>query len=250
MARDFDGVTDRIDWANIWDPGGRAQTIAFWAFTDDLATGQYYFMTHESAATGIGGVLVQTAGTERFGVNARHVTADTTRTSANNANESGKWLHWTVTYAGGTAATDIRIYKGGVETTYTDSNNGVGAARAGAGEHSIGGRIFDNNRNLDGRIAEPANWDRVLDVGEIAGLANRLSPLFYLRGLRFYPKWGMLRETPHNYITGETATLDGTTVIQHPPIILPAAPYIITAPAVAVVVPKLRVVRSGLVWAG
>ena len=238
MARDFNGSTDRIDWNNIWASGGVAQTISCWVYPDVITAAQYLHMVHESAATGVGGLLFWIDNGEATGgaikATGRFATTDAARASNDSSIAAGSWQHLLVTWDGSTIATNIHIYVDGVEVGYFATNNGSGAARAGGGEQSVGGRIFDNNRNFNGRIAEVAHWDRVLAAGEIAMQAGGYSPAFIPRGLRSYPD---LIRNQRDRVSGQAGTLDGTTVLVHdiPGLKYPVAPSLVTAPVAAAV---------------
>ena len=84
----------------------------------------------------------------------------------------------------------------------------------------MGGRTQDDNRCLNGRLAEIGVWNRALDAGEIALLSQGISPLTILRGLKFYaPLLG--QSTELNYLGAPASTMDGSTVIAHPRVTYP-----------------------------
>ena len=125
------------------------------------------------------------------------------------------------TWSGTLAGTAFNIYVDGSEPSYNSTFDGSGSQIAPTGTWSAGGYVHDDAANLPGRIAELAYWNRVLSVAEISSLAAGYSPLFILNGLVFYPKDGLARDTPNDYISGNAATLDGSTVTEHPRIIRP-----------------------------
>jgi len=84
------------------------------------------------------------------------------------------------------------------------------------GTWSLGGRIYDDNRNLNAGLAEVGWWNRQLNAGEWAALARGQSPLGLQNGLVFYPP---LIRSPNDWVAGRTGTLDGTSVVTHPPAI-------------------------------
>src|SRR3990167_8038264 len=187
MARDFNGSTDRIDWASIYTPGANPITVAAWVYFDTVtpATPQYIWHVGTNTNTPSFAMMTGTSGDIRVFVSC--ATTSQVRPSANSTLSISVWTHLLFTWDGTlTDATTIHIYKNGAEVSYATSTNGVGAMLSTAGSWSIGGRISDDTRNLNGRIAEIATWNRVLVAGEIASLANAYSPLFIPSGLKYY----------------------------------------------------------------
>jgi hypothetical protein len=130
---------------------------------------------------------------------------------------TGAWHHFAYTWDGSTTATNAKIYFDGAELSSYDGNtNGVTLA-AGTGKWSIGGRIYDDARNADGRLAEFGFWNRVMSAAEIAGLAKKYKPSALPFGLVFYAP--LVQSTTDRY--GKAATEDGTTVAVHLPVITP-----------------------------
>jgi hypothetical protein len=104
--------------------------------------------------------------------------------------------------------THLHMYKNGGEVTYLSGNNGAGAELALVGKWSLMGRVLDDLRNVDGRIAQVGVWNRVLTAGEIANLGAFYAPdLAAPSGLQFYFKGNTssLVASP-----GGTGTADGT----------------------------------------
>ena len=222
MARDFNGTSDRMDMANVWDNSATNQTIAMWVFPDSVANNQYFFSGFDSGGTNLGGIILWTgANTDgRILLTGRLATSDVLRGCVDDTLSITSWQHIAATWDGGIdAGTGIKIYHNGTECTYSDDSDGVGSGLAAMdGDHEIGGR-HTGARYYNGRIAELGHWDRELSATEIAQLAASYTPLFIPNGLRIYPLQGMIRNTPHNYIGGETVTLNGTAVVEHPRII-------------------------------
>jgi hypothetical protein len=237
MARDFDVVTDRIDIANTWNHQDVAFTISFHAYVNATDPGQLLYTEHASGDAASSGVEISqnSSGTDRFRVKVFHGGIDPVRASSNGGIATGAWHVYAVTWDGGTTASNFSFYRDGGELGYASAGtNGTGGADAVGGSHSFGGLIYNDSNNSACRICEFGMWDRILSLSEIQGLGgDKKSPLFYPRGLRLYPKDGMRRETPHNYISGETATLDGTSVIAHPRVFYPTRGYVGLAAATA-----------------
>ncbi len=222
MARDFDGSTDRIDYANIWNSAATAQTIAAWIYLDATAHTTYIFVTHPNGDGALGSVLYVSTGL-RIGWYMDFSTAMSIETT-NNATATGSWQHILLTYDGLLEADDVGFYvNGGVISTFEFRTDGVAPPPVLTGSQSIGGRIFDDTRNLNGRIAEVGWWNRVLSAGEIAALAVGFSPLSIPDGLVFAPD--LIRDQ-RDPVSGKAGTLDGTTVSEHPRIIRPAKLHI------------------------
>ncbi len=219
MARDFDGSTDRIDYANVWNPAGQNQTISMWIYFDVNNVTSYLLMQHQVGDAAIGGILLYLNGADTAGqisFSGRHATENIYRESAAAVFTTGSWIHLLVTWDGGLDFTGIHIYKNGTEVSYATEVNGVGATVAGGGTHSIGGRIYDDTRNFDGRVASPGWWNRALGTGEIAQLADAYEPQCIPNGLIFAPD---LIRHQRDSVSGKAGTLDGTTVVAHPRII-------------------------------
>lgn len=226
MARDFNGTTDRIDYGNVFDPSSNANgwTWAGWVFPDNVnrATAQYFWTAHTSGDTNVGSIAQianNGAGSGALVMTIQRATTATSRTSNSSSLSASAWSHVAYTWSGGTAQTTCKMYVNGTEVGYATGADGVGAVLASVGSHSLGGRIFDDNRNFDGREAECGLWDVVLTAAEIAVLAARVAPILVQpSALQFY--WPIVRGQ-QDAIAGQGGTLDGTTVVDHPRIIYP-----------------------------
>jgi hypothetical protein len=222
MAIDFNGTTDRIDIANSFDWAAQAQTWAAWTWWDNIdATSEYLFADNNGANDTATMLFFRLGGDSSI----QHTivtsgTSQVTRTTVGGgAVTSGSWIHFALTWNGavGAAATDTVIYKNGaVLGVDAVSVNGTGTPTALTGINSLGGRSFDDLRNLDGRLAEVGRWNRVLSAAEVAALAKGYVPKCFLPGLKFYMP---LVRSVYNVCSGGAVTLDGTSVIAHPPLI-------------------------------
>lgn len=220
MARDFDGTDDRIDWANVFTTSGQALTVAAWLYPDDLnrATQQYIF--HGTASGGgvgtVFGIMDNSAnaGGLRF-VRITSATAKA-RTSSTSILTAGVWQHVAMTDDGSLTAANCILYRDGTEVgSYGETLNGSGTETTANSTWSLGGRTLDNNRNLNGRLAEVGVWNRQLSVYEILALGKGWSPLLIPNGLRFYtPLWGNTSES--NYLGAASTTTVGTIKQDHP----------------------------------
>ena len=222
MARDFNGATDRIDFASVATLTASPVTISVWFNADVLGAGFLQYIFNASIATNSGGIILGLANeaTGQFSLLRAGATA-LYRYSAAGLFAVGTWYHILATHDGTfNDATTIHLYRNGIETAYAINQNGVNET-APSGLWSLAGRAIDDIRNYNGRIAEVGAWNRVLSTGEIELLADGYSPLFVPSGLLFYPD--LIAGTGQRM--GATATvIDGTTVAVHPRIFYPAAP--------------------------
>lgn len=218
MARGFNGTTDRIDYNNIDNTSGQAQTFSAWIYSDDITVGnEYIFDQHLAADAGISVILRANADNQLYFI-VNCVDVFLARKSDTSEFSSGEWIHVLVTWDGSLTAANAHIYVGNVEVSYSLTTNGVGAFRAPEGTWSLGGQVNADNANLDGGLAEVGWWNRVLTADERAILTKGYSPRFIPNGLKFAPD---LIRNQRDIISGETGTLDGTTVRDHPRVFMP-----------------------------
>jgi len=219
-ARLFDGATDRIDYGNVMDWGGQAQTISFWGYASNDNVWSYINADHVAGDADKGGITIgRDPALLEIDIYARFDNTDLQKISGGDAWPDTTWTHVLVTWDGTIESDNLHIYANGSEVAYDTSTDGIGNAVAAAGSNSLGGRIYDDNVNYEGALAAFGRWDRVLATGEIAILAAGYSPRFIPRSLKFAPD---LIRNQRDPISGEAGTLDGTTVIAHPRIIQPS----------------------------
>lgn len=218
MARDFDGVTDRIDYTNSIDWSTTPLTCAFWCYPETLGSPQM-FASLAPVGEATSGIEVNNVNTARIGMWIPRSTSALFREAANSTVVASTWQHFVVTWDGGTAQTGIKIYKNGSEVgSYANGSDGSGTLTAAGGMVSLGAHKYRDLDTWDGRMAEFGLWNRVLSAGEIAALAKKYCPSFFLSGLKIYAP---LVRDPYNLMSGDAGTLDGTTVVVHPPVIRP-----------------------------
>ncbi len=222
-SRNFNGTTDRIDWDNILNTAGQPITFSAWVYPDRVNTNQYFLSVHNSTntayaslfsspgyVTGPNGQLQRLKG----GATAyNHFTAEVLVASG--------WRHVLVTDDGVmTDLTHTHIYLNGVEQAETGGQNGA-TETAGTGKWSIGGRIYDDTRNLDGRLAQVRVFNRVLTPAEIvleaAGIVTTTSGLIF----NFKGNTADLHETVANALGVADGTTQLTGVGNGPGIIYP-----------------------------
>lgn len=218
MARDFDGTDDRIDWANVFTTSGQALTIACWLYPDSLNQANQQYIFNGSVGGGAGTVFdIQDNSSDAGGLRFVRITDATAkfRNSSTGTLTTGTWQHVLVTDDGSLTGTNTRMYRDGTEVAYGGNGNGSGTESTANGLWNVGGRSADNVRNLNGRLAEMAVWNRVLGADEITALGKGWSPLFFPNGLRFYtPLWGNTTES--NYLGAASTTTVGTIKQDHP----------------------------------
>ena len=217
MAIDFNGTTDRIDYANVFNPIGQAITFAAWVYPDVFdAQSRYFWSSHPAGDAAPGAIFYIAGTTDKLAVYVAGGTA-LERTCGDNSISTGSWQHILLTWDGSTTAANVHIYVNGAEEDYAATTNGVNLTAA-TGSWSIGGRIYDDARNFDGHVAEPAVWNGILSAAEIAALAAGYAPHCFPYGLKWAPR---LIRGVNDPISGNTGTLDGTSVADHPRIIYP-----------------------------
>lgn len=218
MARSFNGSTDRIDYSNIQSVGV-AQTIAFSVIPGSISQFQYYFCVHTSGDSGIGMLIWVSNDGSNGNVTFQHVTSSINiRRITSTLLSVSTPYRILCTWDGGFTASNIHIFIDGSEASYALSINGTGTLADTAGSWSIGGRIYDDNRNFNGVFSNFGWWNRVLDQGEIDADSAGRSPLTNRRGLKFAPPLIRHQRDP---VSGQVGTLDGTTVANHPRTIFP-----------------------------
>ena len=238
MARDFDGSTDRIDYSSVQAVSGQAMTFSCWLYLDAIAHSSYILNVHTDGTPDTFAVLCWLSwSSPNFRMAFTAVTDGTslTRDTSTDPFALTAWIHLLYTWDGGLTATNIHIYIDGSEASYGTTTNGTGSFTAADGPWSLGGRNFDDARNLNGKMAACGWWNRVLGAGERAMMADAFSPLFIPNGLKSAPD---LVRNQHDIISGQAGTLDGTTVFAHPRIIIPAR-TIISYPTAGVTIPLM-----------
>ncbi len=141
--------------------------------------------------------------------------------------DDGSWHHFALTYDGSSTANDPIVYIDGSSVTVTEENTPSGSWSSDSDAWTWANREIEG-RQLTGSVAECAIWSRILTAAEVASLGDGYSPLFISYGLESYC----------DYIRGYSDRVAGggsaggsPTVTDHPPMIYPATPIIITSPA-------------------
>lgn len=223
MSFDFNGSTDRVDYNSVFSPRSTAITVAAWVYLDALANISYVWTAHvDDNSTFVAMFYIKTDGTLGFQMeNCTPSGRGYVETTASRVG-TGAWYHIAASYDNSWNANGIKAYVNG--TDYSSGRSLVGATTiTGGGKWSIGGRYYDDARNVDGRIAEVGVWKRALSVDEILSLARGYSPYLLPRLLYFAPS---LVNKAHDPISNQSGTLDGTAEYQHPNILYAANPVV------------------------
>jgi hypothetical protein len=195
-----------------WSSGDSAQHVPWWH--DTTTVGTYMEFQHYTDNN----IYVGWEG----GVNTRIVVADTGLFTA------GQWAHWLYTWSD--VNNNQRLYRNG---SLIGSQLGVALASVTFSELTLGnyGSLLPQF-NLDGDLAEYAEWDVELDPDEAVALAKGASPLtnpkiistphgldiyFDLIG-RYSPE---INRVNINANGGGTITVTGAGTGTHPPIFYP-----------------------------
>lgn len=214
-AREFNGLTDRIDFTSIYDTNGLPFSCSMWILVDAYpSSGNGYLLgIHATGDTAFGHILGNSNGPYLSHVVDFLTTDPNHYVTPNPVTVGAGWLHvfWTRDNSGNAA--NWHTYENGIEV-FSGNVTGVGAEQAHNGKWSIGGRIFDDTRNLDGRIAYIAVWDEDYhtESAMILGLATGRSPAFYHNDhMRFF--WKGDTSSLYDEITSTLGVADGTTML-------------------------------------
>lgn len=222
MARDFNGSTNRLDWSTLGNLTGHAMTVSLWAYADTYVTNGYLLCIHDSGNTSFGIIINTSSANPSYGYVSVFVNAatDLQRSSVTNTLGTGAWTHLVITWSGTiTASTGVHIYKNGTETSYSTNTDGVASETSHTGSWSLGGRIYDDNRMFDGKLAEVAVWDRVLNSTEISNLASGYAPSLVDNGSNLLFYYSAKTDTTTAETGGAAGTVDGTSYnASHPTI--------------------------------
>lgn len=232
MARTFNGTTDRIDYANVRDGAGAAQSFACWIDANSVsrANAQYLFAVHQSGDAALG-LLFYLDNVGSLIYQQLASTTSMTRSSALSTMTTGKH-HVAYTHTGSQSASTALLYIDGSQASYLLSTDGAGTNRAQAGKFTLGARIYDDVRNYDGEMWDAGYWNRVLTADEIAQLYAGYQPSHVAPdALLFAPE---LDENINCPWSGKSGTADGTTQsVSLGPSIGWGFPYAVKQPAAA-----------------
>ena len=166
----LDGVNDRIDHPNVQDNAGIPQTLMMWLRPDDV-TKHGYLLCHHVAGDAAFANIFAMRGIANGDI---YLLADTSANTLISRSAAGAltqdvWQQVTITWDGGLLITSVNHYVNGIlqAKAGAGNQNGTGVATAATGTWSLGGRAFDNTRNLDGGFFLMSWWDYVMPLAEI-----------------------------------------------------------------------------------
>jgi hypothetical protein len=219
-SRHITASSDKISFSSIDTLTGDPLTISAWIYLDTNSASNYYIVGMQDSGDTQYGIVLNLIATTTLLDFVRHATSDYLWNISENVPGIG-WRHVLLTSNGGLLSSSVAMYVDGVSKAVSFTN-GSGAETAHSGKWTIGGRTYDNARYFDGKIAEVAVWNRVLDSTEIAIMANRAnlkSGAYIPNGLifLFHP------DEPKDIITGATATVVGTELYEGPNVKFPRA---------------------------
>lgn len=233
MARDFDGLTDKIEFT-------LADTVTYSVYESIKVdqVGDSEIPRGLEVAGSTTHPILPDLRTGKFSFNFRHQWSTGRVISESDADTVvlDTQHRFLVTYDGGSSGNKPIMYLDGSSINVNDVDNASGTRNSVAGTAIIGNNVAQT-RSLDGEIGEFAWWNRILSAGEAILITNGFSPKFITRGLIHYIS--MIRDVKDE-VGGATMTVTGTTVVSHPRTIYPSPPQIITASAAAAGVAGIR----------
>lgn len=171
----LDGTNDRFDLTTLGghDAYTTATTVSMWCYLRDDSFQQYWFNKHDNANSS----FVFFAWTPANG-DLELKLKDGSDNSVVRKTFNGlatqildRWAHLVFVSAGSdfTLASNLDVYVDGVLQTATSSGNGdgFGNGEESGGILSLGGRYYDNNRNIDADFQNVRVWSRALTADEV-----------------------------------------------------------------------------------
>jgi hypothetical protein len=214
MPRSFDGITDRVDWTNPYNQSGNPITISLWVKPRiaSVSASEYLIVSHVAGDASFGSFILTRDAGPRLAFLGIFSSVNLAIATGLNVLSTTEWTHIVVTWDGSTPTTSVKIYSNNVDQGQANVVNGSGTPGDGSGSLSMGGRIFDNNRNYDGSLCYAAVWDRELSEDERFTLFERMHPTFIRNGLVWASDLEGFYGTD-NLVANNPATLDGTAAI-------------------------------------
>jgi len=163
-GRNFDGVTDRLDWLSTPNLAITPWTISAKVNVSSFAVASRIFSSESAAVTEALSITVDTFGKIRVVHIASGVDLDIESTAELVLNTE---TLVTVTSDGTNNASGHRIFLGGIETTLSSAVSATGTRDSTAFSYSLGGRIVDDVPNLTGVISEAIVWSKELLPDEV-----------------------------------------------------------------------------------
>lgn len=174
-AASFDGVDDRLDLTTLGDYQAHSNplTISMWCYLRDDSLQQYWFNKSDSDAMFF--AWTDVTGSLEFKIRDLTVVGGTGKIYSGLATSIlNRWAHLVFVSSGSdyTLASNLDVYLDGMVQTATSSTNGDGytSGESSAGMLTLGGRYFDNNRNMDAMFQNVRVYSRALSAAEIQTL--------------------------------------------------------------------------------
>jgi len=230
MAWDFDGANDNIIFSdNSTINNATTLTSSIWVWNDALTADMMVTNTKAAAGDGYLNYFDDTGSgsgrTDVFKIVVQDANGDNAQIEG--ATGSAKQDVWqNVLWAfNATSATGLELWIDGVEDANSPvdvtSVNDLGQANA---TNLRLGEETNGNRDRNGRLAELAYWDVVLNDSEKVALSKGISPLLIRPSSLFFYVPLIGRYSPEADIVGaDSGTVTGATAIQHPPMIYPTS---------------------------
>lgn len=163
-GRNFDGVTDRLDWLSMPNLAITPWTISAKVNVSSFAVASRIFSSESAASTEALSISVDTFGEIKVVHVASGTDLDIESTAVLTLNTE---TLVTVTSDGTNNASGHRIFLGGVETSLSSAVSAIGTRDDTDFSYSLGGRITDDVPNLTGVISEAIVWDKELLPDEV-----------------------------------------------------------------------------------
>jgi hypothetical protein len=183
-AASFDGVDDRFDFGTFsnYDAHTNAVTVSMWCYLKNDSIQQYFFNKHDSGNSVFR--FYAWTGSDSTAKNLELVVRDASTSSAVRQVYSGlvsqlvnKWTHIVFVSSGSnfTLASNLSVYVDGVLQSASTSFDGDGFndGENSTGIFSLGGRYYDNNRNMEADFQNVRVYDRALSAAEVTTLYHR-----------------------------------------------------------------------------
>ena len=180
-AASFDGVDDRFDFGTFsnYDAYTNATTVSMWCYLKSNSIRQYFLNKHDSSNS----ATRFYAWINASGVFELHLVdlsaGSGVRVAHSNLvnNILNRWVHLAFVSSGPdfTLASNLSVYVDGVMQTPSSSNNGDGfsSGEESSGIFTLGGRYWDNNRNMEADFQNVRVYNRALSATEVATLYHR-----------------------------------------------------------------------------
>ena len=238
MARDFNGSTQTA-WSTFPSIVG-AKSISLWIYPDTTTAGMRFASFNATGSN----LYISNGGTGDINATFVFSGTDLTRRSSTFPVNIGAWNHIAILHSGSTLITQLYMYVNGTEVAYAAGVNATGTETATNSVYF--GSYLGSSLWFNGKIAEFAYWNTMLEVAQIVGLSRGYSPLLFKpQSLISYHQL-IGRTSPEiDLVGGYGMTLaNAPTAAAHPRIIYPsnhqaglhftpasaASPYMTTSP--------------------